>query len=140
VRWPGGLGRPGETIHHIVEGVDLVPSLLEWAGIPRPAQLQGVPLPIGGCGGAGAPPPRDGPPRASALLEHAQGKSLRTDSYRYVVRAQGTEELYDLTQDLGEYANVIGDPKYAEALSEMRGELCRRLMALERPIPRIWPY
>ena len=41
VRWPRGLRAPGRTEHALVEGVDLVPTLLECAGIPTPYHLQG---------------------------------------------------------------------------------------------------
>lgn len=62
------------------------------------------------------------------------------DRFRYVARLSGKEELYDLTRDLGEYFNVADDPAFASALSEMRAELIRRLLQIERPIPRTWPY
>jgi arylsulfatase A-like enzyme len=74
------------------------------------------------------------------VLEATQGKSLRTDRFRYVARTDGREELYDMNKDLGEYFNVAADPAYATALSEVRAELIRRMIQMERPIPRIWPY
>jgi len=131
LRWPKGITRPGETIRHIVEAVDVVPTLLDWAGIPIPAYIQGVPLPASN---------DDARTKASALLESTQGKSLRMDRCRYIVRENGREELYDLTRELGEYSNVASDPSYAAALSEARGEMVRRLVQVERPMPRIWPY
>lgn len=42
-RWRNGIARPGQTVHHIVEAVDVVPTLLQWAGIPIPPHLQGTP-------------------------------------------------------------------------------------------------
>ena len=131
-RWRHGLGEPGEAIHHIVEAVDVVPTLLRWAGIPLPPHLQGVPLPTSNAAEART--------KASALLETTQGKSLRTDGFRYVVRTGGAEQLYDLEQELGGYVDVASDPKYAGALAAVRAELIRRMLAMERPIPRIWPY
>ena len=109
-----------------------MPSLLQWAGIPIPAQLQGAPLPTSNDASAHT--------KRSALLESSQGKSLRMDGFRYIVRTGGREELYDLDKDLGEYFNVAGDPAYAAALSEARAELIRRLLQMERPLPRTWPY
>ena len=132
VRWPAGLGTPGRSISHMVEAVDVLPSLLQWAGIPVPARLQGRPLPTDD-----SPAART---RESALLESAEGKSLRTERYRYVARADGRECLFDLNAEFGEYRDVAGDPEQAPALSEMRGRLVQRLLEMERPLPRVWPY
>ncbi len=59
---------------------------------------------------------------------------------RYIVETSGKETLYDIVKDPGEYQDVAGDPAYAPALAELRLELLRRLMEMERPVPRIWPY
>ena len=131
-RWPGGIAQAGLTIAHIVEAVDVVPTLLQWAGIPIPGHLQGTPLPT-----SNDPSART---KASALLEFSQGKNLRTERYRYVVRLNGQEALYDLAKDMGEYFDIAKDPAYAGALSEMRGEMVRRMLQMERPLPRTWPY
>jgi arylsulfatase A-like enzyme len=131
-RWRNGIAQAGLTIAHIVEAVDVLPTLLQWAGIPIPAHLQGAPLPTSNDPGART--------KVSAVLEASQGKSLRTERYRYVVRVNGQEALYDLTKDLGEYLDVAKDPAYAGALSEMRGEMVRRMLQMERPLPRTWPY
>jgi arylsulfatase A-like enzyme len=131
-RWRNGVAQAGLTVSHIVEAVDVVPTLLQWAGIPIPGHLQGAPLPT-----SNEPSART---KGSALLEFSQGKNLRTERYRYVVRLNGQEALYDLAKDLGEYFDVAKDPAYAGVLSEMRGELVRRMLQMERPLPRTWPY
>ena len=134
IRWPAGVQRPGRTSAAIVEAVDVVPTLLECAGIQVPPHLQGRSLlPI--LAGSDADPGRD-----AALMEHTGWKSLRTRRYRYIAEAGGKEALYDLEVDPGEYADVANDPGYAEVLAEMRGKLLRRLIELERPLPRVWPY
>ncbi len=43
VRWPGGIAQPGRTAS-LVSTIDLAPTLLELAGLPRPASFQGVSL------------------------------------------------------------------------------------------------
>jgi arylsulfatase A-like enzyme len=112
--------------------VDVVPTLLSWAAIPIPGHLQGIPLPT--------QPGPEARTRPSTILECSQGKTVRTNRFRYVVRAGGREELYDLTRNLGEYFNVAEDAAYASAFSEMRGEMVRRMLQMEWPIPRTWPY
>ena len=130
VRWPAGFERAGATISGIVEAVDIVPSLLGWAGIPAPAALQGTPLPTDA-----AAPGKD-----SALMETTEGKTLRTARYRYIARRDGREALFDLEQKWGEYFDVAPQAEYAELLSQARGELVQRCLQVERPLPRVWPY
>ncbi len=133
-RWPGGVARPGRTSRALVEAVDVVPTLLECAGIQIPPRLQGRSLaPLL----AGDAPDGD---RDSALMEHAGWKNLRTARYRYVVEAGGKEVLFDLAADPGEYADLAGDPAHAGILAELRGRLLQRLIERERPLPRVWPY
>jgi arylsulfatase A-like enzyme len=133
VRWPAGIVRPGRTIHGIVEAVDILPTLLECAGIQIPPQVQGrslLPLLQGA----------DGPGRESALLEHRGWKSLRTPRFHYLCESSGRESLWDLERDPGEYADVAGDPAYASALADLRRLLLQRLLENEQPLPRVWNY
>jgi arylsulfatase A-like enzyme len=43
VRWPAGIPQPGRTVA-LVSSIDLAPTLLEIAGVARPASFQGVSL------------------------------------------------------------------------------------------------
>ncbi|HUX15928.1 MAG TPA: sulfatase-like hydrolase/transferase, partial [Phycisphaerae bacterium] len=129
-RWPGQLGEPGQTRHQLTEAVDLVPTLLSWAGVQVPPHVQGRPLPL----------TDDDPGKRAALLEFTGYKVLRLDSLRYIAHADGSETLIDLDRDRGEYHNVAGDPGYADRLALCRHELNRKLLEMERPLPRVWPY
>jgi len=133
VRWPQGISSPGRTVHGLIEAVDVVPALLECAGIPVPYYVQGrsfMPL-LENQATEG---------RRSALTEMTRWKTLRAERLRYVVEADGSEMLYDLTQDPDGYHNVAADPAYASALAELRHELLRRLLERERLTPRAWTY
>ena len=134
VRWPGGIVEAGRTISDIVEAVDIVPTLLECAGIPVAAALQGQSL---------LPQLQAQTPdkaRVAALTEERDWKALHTPQFRYIARADGREILFDLRQTHGEYCDVAGDAAYAETLAELRHELLRRLIERERPLARVWPY
>ena len=134
VRWPGGIVETGRTISEIVEAVDIVPTLLECAGIPLPAALQGHSL---------YPQLRaqsSEKTRMAALTEERDWKALHTPQFRYIARADGREILFNLDQAHGEYCDVAGDVAYAETLAELRHELLRRLIERERPLARVWPY
>ena len=133
VRWPAGITDPGRTEHGIVEAVDVVPTLLAAAGIQIPPQVQGESLLP-----ALEAQPFDG--KDAALTEMHGWKCLRNERFRYLVEADGRESLYDLATDAAGYAEVSHDPAVTAALSEARHQLLTRLVAGERPLPRVWPY
>jgi arylsulfatase A-like enzyme len=133
VRWPGEIRRPGRIEHEIVEAVDLVPTLLECAGVQTPAFLQGRSL---------LPLLRDESytGKGSAIMEHAGWKTIRTECFRYVTKADGGELLFDLANDPGEYRDESQNPAYNAVISELRGMLLRRMLNAERPLKRTWTY
>jgi arylsulfatase A-like enzyme len=133
VRWPAGIARPGRTVSDLVEALDVVPTLLDGAGIQLPPHLQGRSL---------VPVLQNRPSaaRPSVLMEHTGWRNLRTADYRYIVERGGQETLYDLARDPQEYDNRAGDPAYAPALAHLRGLLLQHLLDAERPRPRVWPY
>ena len=132
-RWPEGISAPGRTVHGIVEAVDVLPTLLECAGIPVPYHVQGRSF-------RAIMEDREAEGRRSALTEMQGAKALRTERYRYIVGADGVDTLYDLSEDPGEYRNVAEDSGYMPVLAELRRELLCRLIEMERPEPRVWAY
>jgi len=131
LRFPrGGVGGR-TTVREIVESVDLVPTLLSLVGIPAPPTLQGQGLPVSG---------GEIRPRRSALTEGPGWKSIRTADFRYVLRRDGSELLFDMRSEFAEYRNIAQESKYAPALSEVRGELARRIIDSQRELPRTAAY
>jgi len=131
MRLPGGV--QDERVSILVEGVDVIPTLLEAAGIQIPPHVQGRSL----------LPALTGPQplaQKTALVESTGWKSLRTERFRYVGHADGREFLYDLRADWGEYYNVADQADYAPVLAEHRHLLLQRLLTMERPRPRTWTY
>lgn len=126
-------GCSGRKVGDIVECVDIVPTLLDIAGIPIPPDVQGDLLPVTEkrveCKGDGL-----------GLTEWHGGRSLRMPGLRYVATADGSEMLFDLEKDPWEYHNVACDPTYADGLAEARKALIRRMIRIEQPLPREWPY
>ena len=53
----------------------------------------------------------------------AQTFSYRTLEHRYIVYADGQEELYDLTNDPNEWENLAGNKVFDEIKSELRNEV-----------------
>ena len=125
IRYPGQVGA-GSRIAGMVEGVDLVPTLLEYAGVVRELSLQGRSMRrlIEGDHGAA---------RESVYCEFASpsrsnGAAVRTEQWFYARNAFGGEMLHDLQADPHELRNVIDEADSSSALSEMRA------LALERSL------
>ncbi len=45
---------------------------------------------------------------------------IRTEDWRYIRYADGSEELYDMRRDPNEWKNLAGDPNYADILKAHR--------------------
>ncbi len=134
VRVPEALGgASGRKVADIVECVDIVPTLLDAVGIPIPPFVQGDLLPVTSerseCDGDGL-----------GLTEYTGGRSLRMPGLRYVAKADGSEMLFDLEKDPWEYNDVVEDPAYAATLADARKALIGRMIRIEQPLPREWPY
>jgi len=138
IRWPGRITEPGTTIGGMVEAVDVLPTLLECAGIPIPPQLQGRSFArvLHEDGGGSL----QWVPRESALTEMSGWKTLRLPGFRYVVRVTGDEQLFDLASDPAGYRNVATDTVYQEVLGLARQQLITHMIERERPLLRQWPY
>lgn len=119
------------TVHDVVEAVDVLPTLLHYAGIQVPPHVQGQSL----------KPLIEGASRDNAaLMEFTGWKTLRTARFRYLIQADGTEMMWDIESDPGEHKDVARNPAYAAALAEHRRLLVQKLLMIERPLPRTWPY
>lgn len=54
---------------------------------------------------------------------HIKGTMIRDKQYKYIKRANGKDEFYDLTRDPLEEINVIDDPGYHDQILKMRLEM-----------------
>lgn len=96
-----------------VELLDLYPTLAELCRLPAPADLEGHSL---------APLLRDAKAARPwpAITTHNQGNhSIRTEDWRYIRYADGSEELYDLRRDPNEWTNLARDARTAERRREL---------------------
>jgi len=148
-RVPGLQG--GAATDALVEGVDILPTVLELCGVETPPGVQGRSL--GGLlrGGAGARG------RESVLLQERQAPDLevrgidpdtiwqvgvRTAEWKLIhYHGYPHGELYDLREDPGEFVNLWYDPAYGDKRREMEGLLMDRLVGAEDPLPvRRWGW
>lgn len=102
--------------HFVSNGLDLLPTLCDYAGIEVPAGLAGRsirPLAEG----------RDlSDWRQEVVVECVNGRMLRTQRFKYCVYDQGErrETLVDLERDPGEFKNLAALPEYRDELNRHR--------------------
>ncbi len=116
---PGAGGRVDSQ--HLASGLDILPTLLDYAGIPAPGSLQGRslrPLVEGK-----TLPWRDFV--ASECDSGGESRLIRTARYKYIVFARGEnrEQFFDLEKDPGETKNLIADPALVDEVARHRGLL-----------------
>ena len=102
--------------HLISNGLDLLPTLCDYAGIETPQ----------GLAGKSVRPIAEGKPdtnwRDYLVVESAHGRMLRTDRFKYCVYDSGKnrEQLIDLVNDPGEMNNLADKEKYRDKLNRHR--------------------
>ena len=117
----------GQRTPALTGNIDLAPTMLELAGLPVPANMDGKSL----------LPLLDNPGgdiRESLFLmqvwpftEECQALTAVTRDYKYICWFYGdqymepTEELYDLREDPYEMTNGAGRPEYRAVLEKLRG-------------------
>ncbi|WP_414663136.1 sulfatase [Horticoccus sp. 23ND18S-11] len=117
-----GIARGGRSTQP-AELLDLYPTLVELSGLPARTDLEGLSL-VPQLRNAQAPRARP------AITSHNQGNhGVRSERWRYIRYADGTEELYDHANDPREWTNVALKPENAAVLAEHR----RWLPTIDRP-------
>jgi arylsulfatase A-like enzyme len=126
VKVPAVVSRPGHVPQgvvdaHLLSHYDLMPTLLDYVGLAKPAaaDLPGrsfAPLLRGE-----AVAERD---HIVVYDEYGPVRMIRTPDWKYVHRYPfGPHELYDLVRDPGEEQNLIDDPTARGRAAALKGEL-----------------
>jgi len=121
--------KPGRS-KSMVELVDLFPTLSTVAGLKTPRGLHGTSL---------LPILRNPAARVkeSALSIHSSGTSMRTSSWTYTRYKDGSEELYDMKNDPGQFTNRANDAGSAKSLAGQRTAFDKRLDAAGIKSPKV---
>jgi choline-sulfatase len=102
----------GAICSHPAELLDMYPTLIELCGLTPRQGLEGHSL-VPQLKDASAPRPWP------AITTHNRGNhSVRSDRWRYIRYADGTEELYDHSIDSQEWKNLANDPRFLEVKRE----------------------
>jgi len=118
-----GTTEPGliDETHPVAVGLDLIPTLCDYAGVEPPPDLRGRSVRALAEGRE-----VDGWPD-QVVVESRAGRMIRTDRFKYVVYEDGRhrEQLTDLEADPGEMTNLAENPKYRDVLEDHRRRLRR---------------
>jgi arylsulfatase A-like enzyme len=137
VRYPK-LGAKGKTIDALALNIDLAPTLLDFAGVRVPKEMQGRswrPLLEG----------KKVKWREAFLYEYFYERNyavpttlaVRTESAK-LIRYPGHDdwtELYDLRADPYETKNLVNDPAHRKLLKQMQAEDDRQTKAVKFRVP-----
>ncbi len=104
----------GARCNRPAELLDIYPTLVELCGLPPNSNLEGHSL-MPQLKDANAPRPWP------AITTHNHDNhGVRTENWRFIQYADGSEELYDMRKDPNEWTNLASDPAYREILEEHR--------------------
>jgi len=109
-----GMIEPGTVCHAPVSLLDLYPTLIELCGLTERSELEGTSL---------LPLLED--PEAEwdqpALMTYGQGNhAIRSERWRYIRYADGSEELYDHQADPNEWYNLAGQKEMIQVMEDLR--------------------
>jgi len=129
----------GSVSHALVSHLDIMPTMLELAGIEIPDSLQGMSF---------APVLHNPEVRVRDhvfvsftrfAINHDQYggfypiRCITDDRYKLAVNLFDTDELYDLAEDPYETINLIDDPAYANTRNRLHAELLEEMGRIRDP-------
>jgi arylsulfatase A-like enzyme len=116
IRAPGGMRGHVDEEHLVSTGLDLLPTVCDYAGCTVPEDLEGRSLrPL-------VERPTVADWRADLVVESEIGPMVVTERYKYLRCDDGAnaEQLYDLRADPYETRNVVDDPANRAILEQLR--------------------
>ena len=126
-----GAARGKQDAGHLVSGLDILPTVCDYAGLEQPADIRGRslrPLLEGK-----AVEWRGFVPAEVTIL----GRMIRTPRYKYIAyQRDPVDQLFDMQADPGETRNLAPDPQHADALKAHRKLLADWQATLDvAPVP-----
>ena len=112
--WPGHISENRMDTSHLTSGLDIMPTLCDYAGIEEPANMRGVSLRAALEANAGLS--RD---FIVSEVTSNTGRMVRTERYKYIAyKGDPVDQLFDMKDDPGETKNLATSSAYASALAE----------------------
>ena len=108
-----GVTKPGGVCNSPVDFMSVYPTLCELAALPKPAWVEGDNI----------KPLLTDPSAAwkgvAVTTFGERNHAVRTDRWRYIRYADGSEELYDHSNDTYEWTNLASKPEHAGLKAEL---------------------
>ena len=129
VRYPKEI-KAGSVNNDLVQNLDFAPTFLDFAGLPKPEDMQGESIRKLLQGKT------PGKWRESIYYHYYEYPAVHSVKRHYGVRTKRHKlihfyhdidewELYDMQKDPDELKNVLNDPAYADVVKELKAELKR---------------
>jgi L-rhamnose mutarotase len=122
VHWPAGIKGQNILRHQPAHVIDLVPTLMELAGVKAPDQVSGLQVPpmhgkslVPVLDDPGAPPPHD-----SLWFYHDGHRALHRGDWKLVANHLSPPQLYQISEDRCETRNLANS--HPEKVAELQGE------------------
>jgi arylsulfatase A-like enzyme len=112
-----GMTKPGGVCERTVEFIHIYPTLAELCGLTPPKNLDGksfVSL---------LKDPKSKWDAAAVTTHGKENHAVRSEKWRYIRYADGSEELYDHETDPNEWTNLATVSKYRDTIEELRSYL-----------------
>lgn len=126
ISWPGKITTSRMDKNHLVSQIDILPTLIDYAGINAPVSFTGESLRI-------IVENPEASWRGFLVVELAdykpdrsrKGRMLRTSQFKYNIYTHGAdnEQFFDLLNDPGEMKNLAQDPGHQNMKSEHKQQL-----------------
>ena len=118
VQWPAGISAKGELRHTPGHFIDIVPTVLDLAGVGKPKEWKGEPIPEApGHSLVSAFAKDETIPRENLWWLHEGNRALRAGDWKLVAAKGDPWELYDMRTDRAEQVNLAA--KMPEKVTEM---------------------
>jgi choline-sulfatase len=135
-----GVLQPGKSNRLVNTGIDLVPTLCDYAGVAAPPGLPGISL------RRPEPHPRQYVISVNKLVQGApidgekptpSGRMLRSQRFKYCAYNQGKqrESLVDMEKDPGEMWSLAYEPRYHNVLHQHRAMLRKWCASMHDDFP-----
>ncbi len=107
-----GVTPAGQTSARTVDYVNIFPTLCQLTGLPKPAHLEGFDM------SSLLKNPQAAWSHPAVTTHGLRNHTVRTEGWRYIRYADGSEELYDETADPLEYTNLAAHSDHAARKAE----------------------
>ena len=133
--WPNGIKAKGELRHSPGHVIDIVPTILELAGVEKPKSWKGAPIPKAPGKSLVSSFSEDLTiPRESIWWMHAGNRAIRHGDYKLVAAKNEPWALYDLKNDRAESKDLSQNlPEKRKQLEKMWNDQVAAFQNLHRP-------